>query len=73
MTILERKTSTRIALNNVLFATDFSASEETAVPYAVAACRRYDSTLHVALEDGYRCIASPSWPDMGRTAMRTVA
>jgi nucleotide-binding universal stress UspA family protein len=46
MNILEQKTSTRIALNNVLFATDFSAAAEAALPYAVAICRRYGSTLH---------------------------
>jgi nucleotide-binding universal stress UspA family protein len=46
VTVLEPKTSTRIALNNVLFATDFSAAAETAVPYAVAICRRYGSVLH---------------------------
>jgi nucleotide-binding universal stress UspA family protein len=45
---LEQKTSARIALNNVLFATDFSAATETALPYAVAICRRYGSTLHAA-------------------------
>jgi nucleotide-binding universal stress UspA family protein len=48
VTVLEQKTSTRIALNNVLFATDFSAAAETALPYAVAICRRYGSTLHAA-------------------------
>jgi hypothetical protein len=46
VTVLEPKTSTRIALNNVLFATDFSAAAETALPYAVAICRRYGSVLH---------------------------
>jgi Universal stress protein family len=46
VTVLEPKTSTRIALNNGLFATDFSAAAETAVPYAVAICRRYGSVLH---------------------------
>jgi nucleotide-binding universal stress UspA family protein len=46
VTVLEPKISTRIALNNVLFATDFSAAAEMAVPYAVAICRRYGSVLH---------------------------
>jgi len=46
VTVLEPKISTRIALNNVLFATDFSAAAQTALPYAVAICRKYGSTLH---------------------------
>jgi len=47
VTVLEQNTSTRVALKNVLFATDFSTAAETAVPYTMAICRRYDSTLHV--------------------------
>jgi nucleotide-binding universal stress UspA family protein len=35
-------------VRNVLFATDFSATSETALPYATAICRRYGSTLHSA-------------------------
>ena len=31
---------------NVLFATDFSAISEAALPYATAICRRFGSTLH---------------------------
>lgn len=34
------------AVKNVLFATDFSASSEAALPYAAAICRRFGSTLH---------------------------
>jgi len=36
------------AVKNVLFATDFSATSEAALPYAVAISRRFGSTLHVA-------------------------
>ena len=32
---------------NVLFATDFSPTSESALPYATAICRRFGSTLHV--------------------------
>lgn len=48
MTVLEQKASARIALKNVLFAIDFSSTTEIALPYAVAICRRYGSTLHAA-------------------------
>ncbi len=35
-----------LAVKNVLFATDFSPTSEAALPYAVAICRRFGSTLH---------------------------
>src|ERR1700757_2786808 len=35
-----------VAVKNVLFATDFSPTSEAALPYAVAICRRFGSTLH---------------------------
>jgi nucleotide-binding universal stress UspA family protein len=38
----------KLALHNILFATDFSASSDTALRYAVAIARRYDSHLHVS-------------------------
>lgn len=44
----EPKTQATISLKNVLFATDFSATSEAALPYATAVCRRFGSTLHVA-------------------------
>ncbi len=37
-----------ISVKNVLFATDFSASSDAALPYATAICRRFGSTLHIA-------------------------
>ena len=40
--------SSAIAVKNVLFATDFSASSEAALPYAAAICRHFGSTLHLA-------------------------
>lgn len=40
--------SSAIAVKNVLFATDFSASSEAALPYAAAVCRHFGSTLHIA-------------------------
>ena len=35
----------RVAIKNILLATDFSSFSETALPYAAALARRYDSTL----------------------------
>ena len=35
------------SVRNVLFATDFSATSEAALPYATAICRRFQSTLHM--------------------------
>ena len=40
----ERKPS--LAIKNVLFATDFSATSEAALPYAAAISRHFGSTLH---------------------------
>ena len=45
---VEQKSSAAISVKNVLFATDFSATSETALPYATAICRHFGSTLHAA-------------------------
>ena len=37
-----------VSIKNVLYATDFSATSESAFPYASAICRRFGSTLHIA-------------------------
>jgi nucleotide-binding universal stress UspA family protein len=47
-TLIQQKPLTAIAVKNVLFATDFSATSEAALPYAAAICRRFGSTLHSA-------------------------
>ena len=39
---------TSLEVKNILFATDFSATSEKALPYAAAICRHFGSTLHVA-------------------------
>jgi nucleotide-binding universal stress UspA family protein len=46
MPLVEQKTSTRVALDNVLFTTDFSPAAHAALPYALAISRHYGSTLH---------------------------
>ena len=38
----------RIALKNVLFATDFSPCSNAALPYALSVARRYEARLHAA-------------------------
>jgi nucleotide-binding universal stress UspA family protein len=45
---IDRESTVRspLAVKNVLFATDFSPTSEAALPYAVAICRRFGSTLH---------------------------
>ncbi len=47
MKLLEVSSHTGISLKNVLFATDFSAASEAALPYAAAIGRLYGSQLHV--------------------------
>jgi len=56
----------RIALNNILFATDFSPCSNAALPYALSVARRFGATLHVAHvmpTDAEMLLMSPeSWP-----------
>jgi nucleotide-binding universal stress UspA family protein len=47
-TLLEQKALPALSVKNVLFATDFSPTSESALPYATAICRRFGSTLHSA-------------------------
>jgi hypothetical protein len=47
MPVAEQKTTTRVELNNVLFATDFSVSAQAALPYALGAPTHFPwSTAH---------------------------
>ena len=56
MTVLEHKQDTlearkhpsAISVKNVLYATDFSVTSESAFPYATAICRHFGGTLHLA-------------------------
>jgi nucleotide-binding universal stress UspA family protein len=43
----EVKAKPFVSVKNVLFATDFSATSDAALPYAAAICRRFGSTLHL--------------------------
>jgi nucleotide-binding universal stress UspA family protein len=42
------QTATSLSLNNILFATDFSAASERAFPFLKALARRYGSTIYLA-------------------------
>jgi hypothetical protein len=42
----DQTASAAVSVKHVLFATDFSATSEAALPYATAICRRFGSTLH---------------------------
>jgi nucleotide-binding universal stress UspA family protein len=45
--VAERPAKTALSVRNVLFATDFAATSEAALPYATAICRCFRSTLHM--------------------------
>ncbi len=63
MTTLEA--GKRIALKNILFATDFSPYSDTALPYALALARQYGAKLygaHVVPSEDYLYTAPGSWP-----------
>jgi nucleotide-binding universal stress UspA family protein len=55
----------RIALNNILFATDFSPHSNAVLPYALAIARQYGAKLfgaHVVPSEDYLFTAPESWP-----------
>jgi nucleotide-binding universal stress UspA family protein len=55
----------RIAMNNILFATDFSPHSNTALPYALAFARQSGAKLygaHVVPSEDYLFSAPNSWP-----------
>ncbi|HVI09176.1 MAG TPA: universal stress protein [Candidatus Binatia bacterium] len=63
MTTLE--TGKRIALRNVMFATDFSACSDVALPYALAIARQYEAKLfaaHVMACEDYMFATPDLWP-----------
>jgi len=59
------ETSKRVALKNILFATDFSPYSNAALPYALAIARQYGARLfgaHVVPSEDYLFTAPESWP-----------
>lgn len=58
-------TGTRIAINNVLFATDFSPHSDAALPYARSVAHQYGATLfgaHVLSADDFVYLSPEVWP-----------
>ena len=47
-TLIKQKSPGALSVKNVLFATDFSATSEAALPYATAICRHFGGMLHTA-------------------------
>jgi len=70
------ETGRRIALNNILFATDFSPCSNAALPYALAVARRFAATLHAAYvkpTEAEIFFASPeSWPKVAEDEDKSV-
>jgi len=55
----------RIAINNILFATDFSPHSNAALPYALAIAHQFGARLygaHVLSSDDYLFVAPETWP-----------
>ena len=62
---------TRITLKNILFATDFSAAAEAALPIAIQIARRYGAKVygvHVNRFDDYTAAAPNAWAAMAEAA-----
>jgi nucleotide-binding universal stress UspA family protein len=62
---------TRIALKNILFATDFSSAADAAVPFAMQIARRYAAKVygvHVNSRDDYTGVAPNAWAAMAEAA-----
>jgi nucleotide-binding universal stress UspA family protein len=62
---------TRITLKNILFATDFSAAADAALPIAIQIARRYGATVygvHVNRFDDYTAAAPNAWAAMAEAA-----
>jgi nucleotide-binding universal stress UspA family protein len=62
---------TRIAVKNILFATDFSQAADAAAPIAIQIARRYGAKVygvHVNRFDDYTAAAPNAWPAMAEAA-----
>src|SRR6202795_1210169 len=60
-------TKARIALKNVLFATDFSPAAEAALPYAIGVAKQYGAKVH-----GLHVRFPATYPIVGPEAMPQV-
>jgi nucleotide-binding universal stress UspA family protein len=64
---------TRVALNNILFATDFSPAADAAAPFAIQIARSYGAKVygvHVNPFDNYTAAAPDAWAAMAEAAER---
>jgi nucleotide-binding universal stress UspA family protein len=62
---------TRIVLKNILFATDFSAAADAALPFAIQMARRYGASVHgvhVRPFELYGGVPPASWPVLAEEA-----
>jgi nucleotide-binding universal stress UspA family protein len=57
-------TKTRVAINNILFATDFSPAAEAALPYAIGLAKQYGAKVH-----GLHVRFPATYPIVGPEAM----
>jgi nucleotide-binding universal stress UspA family protein len=66
---------TRIALKNILFATDFSTAAHAAVPFAIQIARRYGAKvygIHVNRFDDYTSATPNAWAAMAEAREREI-
>jgi nucleotide-binding universal stress UspA family protein len=61
--LLQERMESAIAIKNILFATDFSAISEAALPYVAAMSLRYGGTVHVAHVLPKPVLLRPGAPD----------
>jgi nucleotide-binding universal stress UspA family protein len=69
------ETASQIALNNILYLTDFSEASEAAFPYVTAIGDKYGATIyaaHIMLPDVYACMA-PEFGDLVTKGMERAA
>jgi nucleotide-binding universal stress UspA family protein len=68
-------TTTRVALDNILYATDFSRASSAALPYALSIARKYGSTLFavhvVSLSPFSNTSPTMAWQALAGQALRT--
>jgi len=65
----------RITLNNVLFATDFSPCSNAALPYAVSISRQYGAKLcaaHVVSSVAYVAVSPEAWPTFAQQEQQRI-
>jgi nucleotide-binding universal stress UspA family protein len=62
---------TRVSLENILFATDFSPAANVALPYALGIARRFGSKIygvHARATESYVMVSPELWPSLAQKA-----